>query len=656
MRGDGEEAFERLVDGQAGDVHRLAAAIVGTVDAGDVTQGVSSSPPPPVVDSARDRVAASAHRANSWPVRFAAAAAIASIVVGAIAMSGAAPDLLSRPSGPTPVTLWTATAPAATAPAATAPAATAPPACLAKGVVAEVVRPFSLVPDRGVLVGQRVYVVVGPVAHEGKPSYLVQHYGDLNYGLNPNSDFGWIGVDDALASLRPVAVDCPTGSPTLGAIAALQPFERLVCAGGRQIELGPVTTREFQVGASSPTWLSSDGSVDFPTAIPYVTSSSMLSLDQNRWYTVEGHFDDPGCERDADPVRGARCRQQFVLTSAITTDPPAIFLDGTWRRIAESPLAGRTGAASAWTGKEALIWGGEGFDGSTSRYIPDGAGYDPVADRWRHLPPAPIGGRVGAFGVWTGSAFLVWGGYERRGGSDVPALDGALFDPVMDRWESMPAAPLDDGEEATIASWTDTQLVVFSGRMRSGAAFDISTGRWRRISRAPFDPGDSNSPALAWTGTELVVLGYPVDDVDTSTAWATAWNAETDNWRPLPEPGVRSMEGGPAVWTGREVVVSNRAFDPATERWRPINNACGAGAGGVWTGRYAIQYGRAFDTLTETCRNMPPEPERPGGGYREFGVDVWTGTELIRWSGGNGGDGAPRMNDGVAFDPRDDLR
>lgn len=601
------------------------------------------SPPPVVVDGARDQIAASARRARQWPIRFALAAAIASIVVGAIALSAAAPDPAPRPSSPTPIASSTATAPAT---------------ALAKGVVAEVLRPFSLVTDRGVLPGQRVFVIDGPTSHEGKPSYLIQHWGDLDHGLRPNSDFGWIGVDDALASLRPVAVACPSWPSTLAAVAALQPFERLVCSGGRQLELGPVTTREYQVGASSPTWLSSDGSVDFPIAIPYVISPSVSSLDPSRWYSVVGHFNDLGCERESDPVAGARCRQQFVLTAATPTDAPAIFLDGTWRRIAESPLSGRTGAASAWTGKEVLIWGGDAFDGATSQYIPDGAGYDPVADRWRRLPAAPITGRVGAFGVWTGKVFLVWGGYERHGDAEVPVLDGALFDPVTDRWEPLPAAPFDRSQAAT-ATWTGTELVVFSARMRSGAAFDIAARQWRAIEPPPLDPGDSNSPTLAWTGTELVVLGYPVDNVDTSMAWAAAWNPGTDQWRALPDPGFRSMQGGPAIWTGREVTVlweANRAFDPATGRWRSVKNACGAGAGDVWTGRYSIQYGTAFDAVTETCRNLPPEPERPGGGYREFGVDVWTGTELLRWSGGNGGDGAPRENDGVVFDPKDDLR
>jgi RNA polymerase sigma factor (sigma-70 family) len=40
MQRDEDEAFERLVDRHAGDIHRLAAAIVGIDDAGDVTQEV----------------------------------------------------------------------------------------------------------------------------------------------------------------------------------------------------------------------------------------------------------------------------------------------------------------------------------------------------------------------------------------------------------------------------------------------------------------------------------------------------------------------------------------------------------------------------------------------------------------------------------------
>lgn len=135
------------------------------------------SSPPAVVDAARNRIVANGRRGSSWPVRLAAAATIVSVIVGAVVITGSSPDPSPRPSSATP----------------SASSTTEPPAALAKGVVAEVVRPFSLVTDRGVLVGQRVYVVDGPTPHEGKPSYLVQHWGDLDHGLRPNSDFGWMG-------------------------------------------------------------------------------------------------------------------------------------------------------------------------------------------------------------------------------------------------------------------------------------------------------------------------------------------------------------------------------------------------------------------------------------------------------------------------------
>ena len=125
--------------------------------------GLPTSPTPAIVDAARDRITADARRVSPWPVGLVAAAAIASIVVGAIGISGATPDPSPRPSSPTPIASSTASEPAA---------------ALAKGAVADVVRPFSIVSDRGVLVGQRVYVVDGPTPHEGKPSYLIQHWGD----------------------------------------------------------------------------------------------------------------------------------------------------------------------------------------------------------------------------------------------------------------------------------------------------------------------------------------------------------------------------------------------------------------------------------------------------------------------------------------------
>ena len=93
----------------------------------------------------------------------------------------------------------------------------------------------------------------------------------------------------------------------------------------------------------------------------------------------------------------------------------------------------RTMYAEAWTGAEWLVWGGGVFDLGTMTWsvLNDGARYDPSLDRWTAMPTAPIAGRYGASGVWTGVEFVVWGGSN---GSGTLFGDGSRFDPAAGTW------------------------------------------------------------------------------------------------------------------------------------------------------------------------------------------------------------------------------
>ena len=51
----------------------------------------------------------------------------------------------------------------------------------------------------------------------------------------------------------------------------------------------------------------------------------------------------------------------------------------------------------------------------------------------------------------------------------------------------------------------------------------------------------------------------------------------------------------------------------------------------------------------------PREPPFDDSNGREFPVGVWTGTEYITWSGGNGGDIVWIPKDGAVFRPDNDL-
>ena len=127
-----------------------------------------------------------------------------------------------------------------------------------------------------------------------------------------------------------------------------------------------------------------------------------------------------------------------------------------------------------------LIWGGQRIGPASGREpLADGAAYDPTANRWRQLAPAPItdAASAGAVGVWTGREMLVLGDG-----------DAAAYDPLGDVWRRLPDPP--DLAHAAQAVWTGREMVVWGGHRQSGfetvadgAAYDPATDRWRPVPR-----------------------------------------------------------------------------------------------------------------------------------------------------------------------------
>lgn len=64
------------------------------------------------------------------------------------------------------------------------------------------------------------------------------------------------------------------------------------------------------------------------------------------------------------------------------------------------------GATAAWTGGELLLWRAE-YAYESEEHPRDGFAYDPVVDRWRTTPPAPIRGRTSHVAIWTGAEMIV---------------------------------------------------------------------------------------------------------------------------------------------------------------------------------------------------------------------------------------------------------
>ncbi|MEL6984138.1 MAG: hypothetical protein AAFO29_17060, partial [Actinomycetota bacterium] len=108
------------------------------------------------------------------------------------------------------------------------------------------------------------------------------------------------------------------------------------------------------------------------------------------------------------------------------------------------------------------------------------------------------------------------------------------------------------------------------------------------------------NPAVAWTGSELLIVGGSsgpaIDDL------VLAYDPDTDDWRTLTNPpgDVDAWDnsiGGPGVWTGEELL--------------------------IW------QHGLAFNPTTDTWRTLARYPGPP----RSFPASVSTDDEIIVWGG-----------------------
>jgi len=134
-----------------------------------------------------------------------------------------------------------------------------------------------------------------------------------------------------------------------------------------------------------------------------------------------------------------------------------------WRRIAPLPEP-RGGARAVWDGHEVLVVGGAGeAQGAKPAPVATvGFAYDPATNRWRRLPPMESG-RLGAAVVWTGHRLILWGGAQSAG-ARAPAIPphGLSYDPAANRWSPLPQAPL-LGRLGPAGVWTGRAMIVWGG-------------------------------------------------------------------------------------------------------------------------------------------------------------------------------------------------
>jgi hypothetical protein len=251
-----------------------------------------------------------------------------------------------------------------------------------------------------------------------------------------------------------------------------------------------------------------------------------------------------------------------------------------WSELPPPPEV-RTNAATAWTGSQLVIWGGYVFDGGGDKTPnDDGFMFDAGSRTWGPMPAGPLSPRSDAASAWSGSEFLIWGGFT--GDCCVPSEmfldDGAAFDPATGRWRALPASPL--GERAPFSVWTGRELIVWGSRDRTvrrldGAAYDPDTSRWRPIADGPIELTDGSA---VWTGEEMIVFGAALDGnnhAGTETNIGAAYNPTTDTWRRI-QDSTLSPQAVTATWPGSGEMIAwdyeqaTAAYDPRSDTWRDL--------------------------------------------------------------------------------------
>jgi hypothetical protein len=220
-----------------------------------------------------------------------------------------------------------------------------------------------------------------------------------------------------------------------------------------------------------------------------------------------------------------------------------------WLPMANSPLSPRTGAASAVLAGHWLLWGG---DASLTQAQADGALYDPVADRWEPMPEVPDLADAGSDG-------------------------GARF----------------QGRSRMAVVSTETDVVLWGGKgpgtvFGDGMRFEVSSRMWRPMGQqdAPsprFDASavwdDSDGEAIVWGGTSP--YGGPAPG-------GKRYRVATDQWLPVALSALGSRRNHTAVWDNvhRRMIVwggmretsvgperSGASYDPSRDTWSPIADA-----------------------------------------------------------------------------------
>jgi len=286
----------------------------------------------------------------------------------------------------------------------------------------------------------------------------------------------------------------------------------------------------------------------------------------------------------------------------------------------------RGGYSAVWTGTEMLVWGGTtgpmlSATGptATSEFQPASAGaaYNVATATWRALATSgQPSAREGHVAVWTGSVMIVWGGgsYPNPSLSSAVVSDGAAYDPQADAWRPIHPAP--EGLLGAVAAWTGSEMLVWGGASGSGVTnhgyrYNVATDAWTVITNVGA-PSPRSPTGAVWTGSSFLVWGgNDNEDPPAALSDGAQWFADSGAGADGPPSGCTKAAPWPAAASPRRGFNSSGGERSGVDGTRPILH-------GVRWPRTSL---RVRSQRTECRIGRGPDAGLSAVGSKQSGVD-----------------------------------
>ncbi len=210
---------------------------------------------------------------------------------------------------------------------------------------------------------------------------------------------------------------------------------------------------------------------------------------------------------------------------------------GSWTGLSPSgEPAPRVNHSAVWTGDAMIVWGGDQEPGGEDPGVPtvffaDGAAYRPATDTWWPIESsgAPAA-RSHQATAWTGREMIVWGGQVDPAHQ---TATGGRYDPAANSWTAMDNAGAPAERASPVAVWDGAEMVVWGGWSYGGAPpdagrFDPVSNAWRPMSLQGGPSVNTTTEIGAFLCGRAMAWPYPINESTPDTL--RAYDPGTDSW------------------------------------------------------------------------------------------------------------------------------